>query len=51
MGDSWLGKDPSTALEDGGFAIAAKMSECVYVYIMFLLRSIKQPEGQVEGTS
>ena len=29
MRDGWLGKDPSTALEDEDFAIAAKMSVCV----------------------
>lgn len=51
MREGWLGKDPSTALEDGDFAIAAKMSECVCVCIMFLLRSIKQPEDQVEATA
>lgn len=44
MRDSWLGKDPSTALEDGDFAIAAKMSDCV---CLFLLRSIKQPEAEL----
>lgn len=31
MRDSRLGKDPSTALEDGDFAIAAKMRKCVWV--------------------
>lgn len=33
MRDDWLGKDPSTALEDGNFATADEMSECVrYVF-------------------
>lgn len=49
MRDGWLGKDPSTALEDEDFAIAAKMSVCVCVCV-FLLRSIKQPEGQVDSS-
>lgn len=57
MRDSRLGKDPSTALENGSFAIAAKMSEYVcmwsvhvqYARIMFLLRSITQPESGVGG--
>ncbi len=35
MRDSWLGKDPGTALKDVDFAIAAKISEwlsvCVHV--------------------
>lgn len=30
------------------FTKAAKMGECVFARIMFLQRSIKQPEGQVE---
>lgn len=48
MHDGWLGKDPSTALEDGEFANTAKMSECVCV---FLLRSRKQPGGPSRGNS
>ena len=57
MHEGWLGRDPSTALDDGDFAIAAKMSAwlcvcvCVCVCmrvcvcIICLLRSIRQPEG------
>lgn len=33
------------------FIKAAKMGECVFARIMFLYRSIKQPEGQVEPTT
>lgn len=51
MGDSWLGNDPSTTLEDWDFAIAAKIMKYVRVYvcIMFLLQH-KEARGQVKGT-
>lgn len=52
MRDGWLGKDPSTALEDGGLCHGSqdeRVSVCVR--IMFLLRSIKQPRGQVEAAA
>lgn len=45
MRDGWLGKDPSTALEDEDFAIAAKMSVCVCVCLCASFHKHKAARG------
>lgn len=50
MRDSWLEKDPSTSLEDGDFAIAAKMSECVCAHYVSVKKH-KAARGPSRGNS
>lgn len=50
MRDGWLGKDPSTALEDGDFAIAAKTGECVCVHYVSVEKH-KAARGPSRGNS
>lgn len=52
MRDGWLGKDPSTALEDGDFAMAAKMSEWVCVCVRYVsVEKHKAAKGPSRGDS